>query len=77
MENNGTFFNRALRLYIDGFRNMTIGRSLWIIIAVKIVVMFAILKVFFFPDLLKRDYNNDDERAAAVRGVLIERTVKR
>jgi hypothetical protein len=24
--------------------------------------MFAILRVFFFPDLLKRDFSSDEER---------------
>lgn len=35
-------------LYRDGFRNMTIGRTLWGLIILKLFVMFAILRVFFF-----------------------------
>ena len=31
---------------------MTLGRTLWAIILIKLFIMFAILKVFFFPDLL-------------------------
>lgn len=46
---------------------MTTGRRLWIIILVKLFIMFAILKVFFFPDLLSRDYDSDKDRAAHVR----------
>jgi len=41
-------------LYIDGFRQMTLGRTLWMIIAVKLIVIFAVLKVFFFPNFLKQ-----------------------
>lgn len=63
--------------YLDGFRSMTVGRTLWAIILIKLFVMFAILKVFFFPDLLKRDYPDDDSRAAAVRGSLIERSIEK
>ena len=43
---------KVVRFYRDGFREMTLGRSLWIVIAVKAVVMFGILKLFFFPVIL-------------------------
>ena len=35
-------------LYRDGFRNMTWGRPLWLLILLKIFILFAILRVFFF-----------------------------
>lgn len=38
--------------YLDGFRSMTLGRTLWFIILIKLFIMFAILKVFFFPNFL-------------------------
>ena len=38
--------------YLEGFRSMTLGRTLWIIILLKLFVMFFILKLFFFPDFL-------------------------
>lgn len=31
---------------------MTLGRTLWLIILLKLFIMFAILKVFFFPNYL-------------------------
>ena len=40
-------------MYYDGFRQMTLGRTLWFVIAVKLFIIFAILKVFFFPNFLK------------------------
>lgn len=40
------------RFYADGFRSMTLGRTLWAIILVKLFIMFAVLRLFFFPDLL-------------------------
>ena len=40
-------------MYYDGFRQMTLGRTLWLVIAVKLFIIFAILKVFFFPNFLK------------------------
>jgi hypothetical protein len=47
------FFYRVFDLYYDGFRNMRLGRTLWAIILIKLFIMFAILKVFFFPNFLK------------------------
>lgn len=41
------------RFYIDGFKEMTIGKTLWVIILCKLFVMFAILKPIFFSNRLK------------------------
>ena len=65
---------RVVRFYVDGFRSMTVGRYLWALIIVKLFILFFIFKLFFFPDVLKRDYDTDEERAAAVRHKMIERT---
>ena len=43
---------KVIRFYVEGFRSMTVGRTLWAIILVKLFIMFAVLRVFFFPDLL-------------------------
>ncbi len=42
---------------------MTLGKTLWKIILIKLFVMFAILKLFFFPDFLQNNFSNDQERA--------------
>ena len=57
---------KIFTFYYDGFRRMTWGRRLWGIILIKLFIMFAILRLFFFPDLLKRDFNSDEERATHV-----------
>lgn len=67
------FFNKVWSLYADGFRQMTVGRYLWAIILAKLAIMFLVFKLFFFPNLLERDYDNDEERADAVRTHLIDR----
>ena len=51
--NKKNLLYRIFDLYYDGFRNMTLGRTLWTVILIKLVVIFAVLKVFFFPDYLK------------------------
>lgn len=61
---------KVLDFYIDGFRSMTIGRSLWLLIIIKLVLLFLVLKLFFFPDVLKENYADDIQRAGAVREAL-------
>lgn len=48
-----SFIYRVFDLYYDGFRRMKLGKSLWVIIFIKLFIMFAVLKFFFFPDFLK------------------------
>ena len=43
---------KVIRVYVEGFREMTVGRTLWAIILIKLFILFAVLKVFFFPALL-------------------------
>lgn len=59
------------RFYRDGFRNMTIGRTLWIMIAIKLAIIFLVVK-FFFPDVLATAYDSDSDRAQAVRSSLTD-----
>jgi len=49
--------------YRDGFQNMKLGRKLWILIAVKLFILFAVVKYFFFPNILEEKFNNDAERS--------------
>jgi hypothetical protein len=57
---------RIFKFYADGFRSMTVGKTLWFIIGIKLLIMFAILKLFFFPDFLKTNFDNDSERSEYV-----------
>ena len=59
--------------YYDGFRNMTVGRKLWAIIFIKIFIIFAILRLFFFPNFLNSNFDNEDDKADYVREQLINR----
>ena len=65
---------RIWAFYRDGFRSMTVGRTLWILIAVKLFIMFAILKVFFFRSHLGQFDDAEGGREEYVRRQLIERT---
>jgi len=58
---------RIISFYADGFRQMPgWGRRVWLIILIKLFIMFAILKLFFFPDLLKKNFATDTERSEYV-----------
>jgi hypothetical protein len=41
-------FAAVWHLYRDGFRNMTWGKPLWGLIILKAIILFAVLRVFFF-----------------------------
>ena len=52
--------------YRDGFRSMVVGRTLWKIIAIKLFLLFAVLKLFFFPNYLATNFNTERDRAEHV-----------
>ena len=51
---NNNVFEKIFYLYYDGVKNMKLGKRVWLIIAIKLFIMFAILKVFFFPNHIKQ-----------------------
>jgi len=52
---------------------MTWGKTLWIVILIKLFIMFAIVKFFFFPDILKSNFDTDKARSEHVSKELIDR----
>jgi hypothetical protein len=56
-------FKRIFNFYYDGFRSMTVGRKLWIIIFIKIFIFFIIMKLIFFPDFLDTKFKTERERS--------------
>lgn len=53
-------FYAVFRFYNEGFRNMTWGRQLWLLILIKLFILFVVLRIFFLPTVLWRN-----ERRAA------------
>jgi len=65
---------KIYNFYLDGFKNLSPwGRTLWMIILIKLFIMFAVLRLFFFRDTLKNKYTTDEERANHVIEELISR----
>lgn len=59
------------RFYADGFRAMTTGRRLWAIILVKLFIIFAVLRVFFFQPAMGG--MSDAQKQRAVAGSIVVR----
>jgi hypothetical protein len=65
---------KILSFYIDGFKSMTVGKQLWALIIIKLFIFFAILKLFFFPDVLAQKTPPGSDASDTVRNELINRT---
>lgn len=66
------WLRNAWHLYYDGFRSMTLGRTLWTVIFVKLFVIFVVLKLFFFPDYIK-EHAHEGEEAEFVASKLLDK----
>ncbi len=69
----GSKVRSVVDFYVDGFKSMTVGKKLWAIIFIKLIILFFVFKLFFFPNLLEENYDNDDDRARAVATELTSR----
>lgn len=49
----GSIISFFTALYRDGFRNMTWGKPLIWLIVLKLIILFAILRVFFFKPAMR------------------------
>ena len=60
----GRILKSVFLFYYEGFRSLSSwGRQVWLIIIIKLFIMFVLLKVFFFPDFLKTNFKDDTERS--------------
>ncbi len=57
---------RVFMFYYEGFKSMTLGKTLWALIIIKLFIMFVVLKLFFFPNILQKNFKTDKERSEHV-----------
>ncbi|MBP6163001.1 MAG: DUF4492 domain-containing protein [Aliarcobacter sp.] len=48
--------------YLNGFKNMTVGKTLWKLILIKLLVIFIFLNYFVHDKSLKTEYKTYDEK---------------
>jgi len=57
-------FKKIYLFYLEGFSNMPRwGKQVWLVILIKLFVMFVILKIFFFPNFLNTNFKTDVDRS--------------
>ena len=61
-----TAFKNIFLFYYEGFKSMTVGKVLWTIIIIKLIIVFFVLRPFFFPNFLKSKFDTDEERSKYV-----------
>jgi Domain of unknown function (DUF4492) len=63
INNRMAFLKKIFFFYTDGFKSMSkLGVKLWIIIFIKLFIMFVVLKIFFFPNFLNSKFDNEEEK---------------
>lgn len=52
--------------YIDGFKNMKLGKTLWKIIAIKLLLIFLLMNYFIYDKSIKTEYKTYEEKSQFV-----------
>ncbi len=66
-EKRQNWISSAFNFYVEGFRSMTIGKTLWAIIGIKLFIFFIVIKLLFFPNFLNSKSDTDEGKAQYVR----------
>ncbi|WP_165024738.1 MULTISPECIES: DUF4492 domain-containing protein [unclassified Dysgonomonas] len=61
-------------MFRDGFKSMTIGKTLWTLVIIKLIIMFLILRPFFFPNFLNSKFDDASSKADYVSEELINKS---
>ncbi|EGN1006592.1 DUF4492 domain-containing protein, partial [Campylobacter coli] len=56
----------------EGFKNLTLGKTLWKIIFIKLFIMLVVLKLFVFDVNFNSIFKNDNEKSNFVIENLIK-----
>jgi predicted lactoylglutathione lyase len=60
-------FQKIFNFYSDGFKNMPKwGKQAWVIIILKGIIIFIVIKFVFFPNYLKKNFDTDEQRSEHV-----------
>lgn len=66
-----SIIRKVFKFYYEGFRSMTVGKTLWLIIIIKLFIIFVIFRLFFFPDFLNSKFKSDKDKSDYVTDQLL------
>lgn len=58
-----TAIKNVFFFYLDGFRDMKVGKSLWKIIIIKLLIILVILNYFVYDKSIKTEFKTQDEKS--------------
>lgn len=64
MSRSKNWIHKAYRFYAEGFSNMTWGKSVWMIILIKLFLIFFVMKFFFFSNNPGDQLKSQEEKGA-------------
>lgn len=56
-----SFLYKVFNLYYEGFRSMTLGKTLWTVILIKLFIIFVVIKLLFFPNFINANAEEGHE----------------
>ncbi|CAM2965393.1 DUF4492 domain-containing protein [Helicobacter burdigaliensis] len=65
-------FKKIFLLYYEGFKNMTLGKSLWVVVILKLLIIFCFLKIFIYGEDFKERFSTQEERSEFVSKNLVK-----
>ena len=65
---------RIFTFYKEGFLQLTVGKTLWKIVIIKLMVMVFILKLLFFSETLNTQFQTDTQKGDFVLNNLTKET---
>ena len=64
--------NNIFLLYKDGFSNLRVGKTLWKLIIIKLLVILVFLNFFIYDRNLNTEYKTDDKKIEFILNNLIK-----
>lgn len=55
-------YQKVINFYIDGFKNLTLGKVLWKIIFIKLIVILLILNFFIYDKSINTEYKTENQK---------------
>ena len=66
-----SILHKVFRFYYEGFKSMDVGKKLWLIILIKLFIMFAIFRPFLFKNFLNTNFEGKEEKSQYIIEQLI------